>query len=457
MGYRVTDLEINPASSRCRGVQLVSLPIPELHFNESINDSGELLKFGMLKREVYLRAATIYTSRSFPSKLVLGEPVVGSDAESFPVLIPLVDILNHKPNTKIIWDPEPDSFSLKSTETLPIGTPVFNNYGPKANEELLMGYGFVIPDNPVDSLAMKFTLVPRGLAADIWERRAAKQKWAPVFYLSKSIVSKRHEGVEYNNLENDWPDALVDLFRILVANEYELQLLQDTDPSQKPVSTRNELAVAIGLRAAINQKLMMLQKHDMSATTPPTNERERSVDIYRRGQEDIIVSKVEKLNGFIQTYALNRRLGSEHYLAQHSALGSYLEQHPIPLEEYHDEDVEGPQEIIKKGELVLLVGLLREYLVRNSGSDNTSDDTGFWNRFVSLIIETQGLTFAEFQDDGDDGEMDVQQLYESLVSYCNAIPGFFNEPVTRAHISWAWGIVGMKCVEISEGDIVLTI
>lgn len=27
---------------------------------------------------------------------------------------------------------------------------VFNNYGPKGNEELLRGYGFCLVDNPVD-------------------------------------------------------------------------------------------------------------------------------------------------------------------------------------------------------------------------------------------------------------------------------------------------------------------
>ena len=29
-----------------------------------------------------------------------------------------------------------------------VGQQVFNNYGPKSNEEFLVGYGFCIPDNP---------------------------------------------------------------------------------------------------------------------------------------------------------------------------------------------------------------------------------------------------------------------------------------------------------------------
>lgn len=34
-------------------------------------------------------------------------------------------------------------------------TEVFNNYGPKSNEELLLSYGFVIPDNPDDTLILR--------------------------------------------------------------------------------------------------------------------------------------------------------------------------------------------------------------------------------------------------------------------------------------------------------------
>jgi hypothetical protein len=35
------------------------------------------------------------------------------------------------------------------------GEEVFNNYGPKPNDELLLGYGFVLPNNPDDTLLLK--------------------------------------------------------------------------------------------------------------------------------------------------------------------------------------------------------------------------------------------------------------------------------------------------------------
>ena len=35
------------------------------------------------------------------------------------------------------------------------GAEIFNNYGAKPNSELLLGYGFTLPDNPDDSIVLK--------------------------------------------------------------------------------------------------------------------------------------------------------------------------------------------------------------------------------------------------------------------------------------------------------------
>lgn len=34
-------------------------------------------------------------------------------------------------------------------------TEIFNNYGPKPNSELILGYGFSLPDNPDDTIVLK--------------------------------------------------------------------------------------------------------------------------------------------------------------------------------------------------------------------------------------------------------------------------------------------------------------
>lgn len=65
------------------------------------------------------------------------------DKSAPPVLFPVIDSLNHKPKTKISWTPYKDAFGLVIEELVPADQEVFNNYGPKPNEERL--FPLVIP------------------------------------------------------------------------------------------------------------------------------------------------------------------------------------------------------------------------------------------------------------------------------------------------------------------------
>ena len=52
---------------------------------------------------------------------------------------------------RITWRCDEDSLAFVSEDGVTpaqVGQQVFNNYGPKSNEEFLVGYGFCIPDNP---------------------------------------------------------------------------------------------------------------------------------------------------------------------------------------------------------------------------------------------------------------------------------------------------------------------
>ncbi|KAF3923793.1 hypothetical protein AA313_de0208516 [Arthrobotrys entomopaga] len=423
--------------------------------------------------DLYLRAATIYTSRSFPSKLVgikLGATIppvseAQKNTESFPVLIPLVDILNHQPKTKIVWKPTPESFSLEALGCLSIGSQVFNNYGPKANEELLMGYGFVIPDSPVDSLAMKFTMLPRDpVVAAIWEQRESRSNWSEVFHLAKSSMNIDVKPGECA-LENDWPGPLVDLFRLLVVNEQELKILKDEDPNKIPVSTRNELAVALGLKQAMTQKLTTLCRYDSSLKLPPRNRKEESADIYRKGQQDIMVSKLQKLDEFISNYAPARRLGSSQYLSENEWLEQIFDDFPIPtgLSGEEDDEEDKEFELVDKGELVLLIAILREYFIRENEKDDSRRSSEFWDQFILTLGRCTGISLDESIEVNEPVEDDGEEVYEKVADYCNTIASanelitlFAGRQVTSRHISWAWGIVKMKCINLDAEEVILT-
>lgn len=44
---------------------------------------------------------------------------------------------------------------------------LFNNYGPKRNDELLLGYGFCIPNNPHEKILMTLKPPPEELQGDL--------------------------------------------------------------------------------------------------------------------------------------------------------------------------------------------------------------------------------------------------------------------------------------------------
>jgi hypothetical protein len=47
------------------------------------------------------------------------------------------------------------AISLQPHTRLAAGDEIFNNYGPKPNAELLLGYGFTLPENPDDTMVLK--------------------------------------------------------------------------------------------------------------------------------------------------------------------------------------------------------------------------------------------------------------------------------------------------------------
>ncbi|KAI1453139.1 SET domain-containing protein [Annulohypoxylon moriforme] len=103
-------------------------------------------------RPLYYWAYSIFTSRSFRPSLILPSQTSSGlpcDVDDFSVLLPLYDIGNHSSLAKIAWatDEQAQECTLRCRQTYSAGEQVFNNYGMKTNVELLLGYGFVIPED----------------------------------------------------------------------------------------------------------------------------------------------------------------------------------------------------------------------------------------------------------------------------------------------------------------------
>lgn len=129
---------------------------------------------------MYLTASTHLSSRAFPSSILSPNPSLVSTPSTYPVLIPGVDLLNHKRGQPVSWivscrdtaqdndttspntvsivvhptsDPDSDSDATSSPRRRL--TEVFNNYGAKPNDEFILGYGFSLPDNPDDTITLQ--------------------------------------------------------------------------------------------------------------------------------------------------------------------------------------------------------------------------------------------------------------------------------------------------------------
>ncbi|KAI0008756.1 SET domain-containing protein [Xylariaceae sp. FL0662B] len=103
-------------------------------------------------RPLYHWAYCIFTSRSFRPSLVL--PDIDSlelpcDMDDFSVLLPLFDMGNHSSFAKAAWsiDEEAQVCKLRTRQAYSAGDQVFNNYGMKTNAEMLLGYGFILPED----------------------------------------------------------------------------------------------------------------------------------------------------------------------------------------------------------------------------------------------------------------------------------------------------------------------
>ncbi|KAG1744373.1 hypothetical protein EDB19DRAFT_1927298 [Suillus lakei] len=114
----------------------------------------------------YLIASTYLSTRAFPSTLLSRSPTLQTTSSSYPFMLPGVDILNHSRGQPVSWctsypegstEARDDSatISIISHTTTLCGEEVFNNYGLKANDELILGYGFSLPQNPDDKITLQ--------------------------------------------------------------------------------------------------------------------------------------------------------------------------------------------------------------------------------------------------------------------------------------------------------------
>ncbi|KAL1410964.1 hypothetical protein Q8F55_001907 [Vanrija albida] len=263
-----------------------------------------VLKEDGLTWERYLAVATYLSSRAFPSHLLSlpdGQAQAPStDAESYPVLIPGLDLLNHTRGQPILWlssritpaadaadaDATPiEAISFVAPEAIDAGAEIFNNYGAKSNESLLLGYGFVIDGNPDDTVVLR--LGTGALPADAKARLDAKGLDAG----ERFAVGR----------DGELPKQLLEVVRAMLGEDEHDHDHDDEDDEHACYEAEEkglnlELDVLGMLGQMLEDKLAKLKAGGVApADAKVRAEVARLVKVYRDGQADILTAALDKL------------------------------------------------------------------------------------------------------------------------------------------------------------------
>ena len=203
-----------------------------------------------------------YLSRRFPPRLLDAEaPSAGAPG----VLLPFFDLLNHGAGTEIEWRGDGTSVVFAAGAAIAPNAEIFNNYGSKANDELLMAHGFALENNEHDRVALKMTVAS-----------GDRQRTLGPFYLRRG---------------GDFPRAL---WRALA------------DPTGDPVSSDSDSPPEIDaeavevLLATLERKLAPFKRSEIADAKAALGAgRSASVAFYRIGQREILEDAAEALRSML--------------------------------------------------------------------------------------------------------------------------------------------------------------
>lgn len=291
-------------------------------------------------RNMFKWAATVYTSRSFNSQTVqpqdskywtaykhtrTGRQTVlldlsnfSSDWKDFSVLFPVMDAGNHNPLAKVDWAYDPGHFSLTVSEPISLHDQIFNNYGPKGNDELLMGYGFCSPHNPNDGALLTLRAPPLPLQ-DLLRRShpgyfdVQSGTWNPkatTFRLLRSLLPSKSSEASPSAIWKTIPPALAELLTYTIRYERGLPLIIPTSDDDDNATTSSITSpttahylprIALYISAALIPKLAALNQSNASLPSIPTNPRQANAKLYRDAQIDVLSGVHKGLTTYLQS------------------------------------------------------------------------------------------------------------------------------------------------------------
>lgn len=296
--------------------------------------------------ELYLWAATVMTTRSFSGPASVnrneGEFIVAADRVGrCPILIPGLDLLNHNPSAKVSWVWDARSCALRVEEPTLGGCQVWNNYDPKSNEELIMGYGFSLPDNTSDHYSLGFSPAIAAYIKATKARRLARKPISDAVQsqntaeISSSTLPKLVGGTFGNgsqvleSLEDFNVEAILDQnihwvrllenesyefsphfledFSIAVENSREARVADDCSGSAMDFSdrgfSRNKLHVVCAVIMILQKGQRGIRKNGKNLPEAPQNHKQVDAARYRNSQLRMLDSVLDSMCQFLKSVA----------------------------------------------------------------------------------------------------------------------------------------------------------
>lgn len=233
------------------------------------------------------------------------------EIETIPILFPVIDILNHSVTAKVEWDFQPhQSFTLRCLDgsKFVANEELFNNYAPKQNDELLLGYGFCLLDNPIEQFALKLAFQPE-LMQYATQMGLMRPESVP-FGMDSSFLQTdpnkeqhflRAKGHPFGRYENHVP-----FFRGLppyIVHFFFIQTVLSCDINPDDINIerpgeRITLQVLTLLHQALTQRSSTLP---LTFAADPKNTKQRFAKSYRDGQANIIHAVRSELQSALTT------------------------------------------------------------------------------------------------------------------------------------------------------------
>lgn len=295
------------------------------------------MMFAEGNRDLYKWAATIMSSRSFPSSALMNrlrtsypqKPGVRGDRKpedriepGSPVLIPGLDLLNHRPFAKVTWQWGGESCRLLSNEAIASGCQVYNNYGPKTNEEralsrrrmgpckltfpVIIGYGFSLADNPVDHCVLgaarrssnkksvRATTVvsdsKHELATDDNERQRDLEpiaQWVRLYHIALDGQEESAKSAPYAFSPHFLHDTTVALSNRR-ENASDASPLSGLVNFADPALSHSKLKVMCTVTMLLQKQHLDIAQHNANIPRSPNNEKQLHAARYRQTQLHIL-------------------------------------------------------------------------------------------------------------------------------------------------------------------------